>query len=65
MKPGDLVRGKSDMVVNSYMQFTPMTGILLGRIESAGPNRWWRILCTDGSITEEIERYIEVISEAR
>jgi len=48
-------------------RFRPVTGILLEKIPptAASRNVWWRVLCEDGSVVEETETYMEVLSETR
>lgn len=68
MRPGDLVRGRAPNGMGSIgTRFRPVTGILLEKIPptAASRNVWWRVLCEDGSVVEETETYMEVLSETR
>ena len=65
MRPGDLVRGRAPNGMGSIgTKFRPVTGILLEKIPlmANSRNAWWRVLCDDGSIVEETETYMEVVS---
>lgn len=65
MRPGDLVRGRAPNGMGSIgTKFRPVTGILLERVPTVATSRnvWWRVLCDDGSVVEEVESYMEVIS---
>ena len=65
MKPGDLVMGKQpDGLVRNGLLRRVVTGILLGRIHTKSPNKWWTVLCDDGFIVEETEEYMALLSEA-
>ena len=65
MRPGDLVRGRAPNGMGTVgTKFRPVTGILLEKLppHPQARNVWWRVLCDDGSIVEETESYMEVVS---
>jgi len=65
MKPGDLVMGKvPDGLTRNMSTFRSVTGILLERVHSVSPNKWWTVLCDDGLVVEETEHYMALLQEA-
>jgi len=54
----------NDLVVKS-LSFRPVTGILIERIHTTGPNIWWRVLCDDGLVVEETEGYMTLLEDAQ
>ena len=63
MAPGRLVKGKD---LQALRLGQPTLGVLLRRVTDTqvrfADNVWWEVLCEDGVVVEEIERYMEVIA---